>query len=126
MAQKQCLIVDDSPVVRQLLTLAIENVGLNVDEAEDGVLAFAKCVVSMPDVIVLDWNMPNMDGVTFLKKLRGYEGGDKPKIIFCTVESDESKKRMVMDLGADDYIVKPFTRNHIHESFLRHGVIQPQ
>jgi two-component system chemotaxis response regulator CheY len=126
MSKKTCLVVDDSPLVRQLLKFAIEGQGLAVDEAEDGILAFAKCVVSMPDVIFIDWNMPRMDGMELLRKIRAYDGGDKPTIIFCTVEDKQSCINMAKNNGADEYIVKPFDRQMIATTLRQLGVISTQ
>jgi len=123
MTQRTCLIVDDSALVRQLMTMAVTNVGLSVQEAEDGVIAFANCAISIPDVIFLDLNMPNMDGMEFLKKIRAYNGGDHPKIIMCSVESDSAVIDMAHAAGADDYIVKPFTRNIIADYLRKHGLL---
>ncbi len=70
-----CLVVDDSAVIRKVARRIIEALGMNVSEAEDGSAALEVCAASMPDAILLDWNMPNMDGYTFLQALRRSEGG---------------------------------------------------
>ena len=76
---KTCLIVDDSRVIRKVSRHILETLGFSVEEAENGKLGLDKCLVSMPDVILLDWNMPVMTGIQFISKLRRSEGGDKPK-----------------------------------------------
>jgi two-component system chemotaxis response regulator CheY len=62
----------------------------------------------MPDVVLLDWNMPVMDGMTFIRRLRGLPGGDKPKVLFCTIETAPERIAEALTAGADDYVMKPF------------------
>ncbi|HEX7887424.1 MAG TPA: response regulator [Phenylobacterium sp.] len=103
-----CLVVDDSRVIRKVSRRILEDLGFEVAEASDGVEAMAWCSAVMPDVILLDWRMPGMNGLEFLKTLRGETGGDHPKVIFCSVENDLHAIREVLDAGADEYIMKPF------------------
>ena len=85
---KSCLIVDDSKVVRIMARRIVEDMNFAVDEAEDGQVALDYCRRQMPDVILLDWNMPVMSGIEFLRELRGKDGGDGPLVVFCTTEND--------------------------------------
>ena len=85
---KSCLIVDDSSVVRKVARRILEDIDYIVDEAEDGQEAFDKCRQEMPDAILLDWQMPVMGGLEFLKLLRAYVGGSAPYIVFCVTEND--------------------------------------
>ena len=105
---KNCLIVDDSRVIRKVSRHIVESMGFVVDEAADGQEAPAKCEAAMPDVIVLDWNMPVMSGIEFLGKLRERPDGRKPKVVFCTTENDVAHIREAIDAGADEYVMKPF------------------
>ncbi|MCB2066409.1 MAG: response regulator [Erythrobacter sp.] len=105
---KQCLIVDDSRVIRKVSRHIVETLGLAVDECADGAEALAACNDNMPDVILLDWNMPVMSGIEFLHLLRSQPGGDTPKVIFCTTENDVAHIREAIDAGADEYVMKPF------------------
>ena len=75
---KHCLVVDDSRVVRKVARKILEELKFEISEAEDGAIALAACRSGMPDAILLDWNMPNMSGIEFLKALRQETGGDKP------------------------------------------------
>src|SRR5438552_8180697 len=85
---KTCLVVDDSGVVRRIARRILEELAFNVSEAGDGMEALERCGQGMPDAILLDWNMPVMDGPSFLRALRGSAGGTEPKVIFCTTEND--------------------------------------
>lgn len=105
---KNCLIVDDSRVIRKVGRHIVENMGFAVQEAEDGQQGLEQCSDQMPDLILLDWNMPVMTGIEFLIKLRAREGGDKPKVVFCTTENDVGHIREAVSAGADEYIMKPF------------------
>ncbi|MBW8813462.1 MAG: response regulator [Caulobacterales bacterium] len=103
-----CLVVDDSRVIRKVSRRILEDLGFEVAEASDGVEALAWCNAMMPDAILLDWRMPGMDGLEFLRRLRAAPGGDRPKVIFCSVENEIERIREALDAGADEYIMKPF------------------
>ncbi len=105
---KLCLVVDDSRVVRKVARRILEDLGFEVAEAGDGAEALAWVRTAMPDVVLLDWNMPTMNGLEFLQKLRQEPGGEAPKVVFCSVESDLDRIREALDQGADEYIMKPF------------------
>jgi len=105
---KTCLIVDDSRIVRRVIRRIIEGIGFTIEEAEDGKQAL-DAVRSKPfDLILLDWNMPVMDGLEFLKHLRADTRITQPKVIFCTTENEFSKITAAMSAGADEYVMKPF------------------
>lgn len=105
---KTCLIVDDSRVVRKVARRIFEDLEFTCSEAEDGQQAYDACMKAMPYVILLDWNMPVMNGIEFLRKLRATAGGDAPKVIFCTTENDMSFIQEALTAGANEYIMKPF------------------
>jgi two-component system chemotaxis response regulator CheY len=105
---KTCLVVDDSRVIRKVSRRILEDLGFEVAEAGDGVEAMAWCGAVLPDVVLLDWRMPQMDGLEFLRRLRGLPGGEAPKVIFCTVENEIERIREALDAGADEFIMKPF------------------
>ncbi|HEY8573901.1 response regulator [Phenylobacterium sp.] len=105
---KTCLLVDDSRVIRKVARRILEDLGFDVAEAGDGAEALAWCRAMMPDAILLDWNMPVMGGLDFLKRLRQEPGGSIPKVVFCSVENDLDRIREALDGGADEFIMKPF------------------
>ena len=104
------LVVDDSAVIRKVARRILETLDFSVRDAEDGEKALAMCAEAMPSVIVLDWNMPNMDGYEVLRNLRQSPGGDRPKVLFCTTENDVGAIARALRAGADEYIMKPFDR----------------
>ena len=85
---KTCLVVDDSSVIRKVARRILEALEFKIVEAEDGQQALDACRAELPDAILLDWNMPVMDGYDFLKALRRLPDGEKPKVVFCTTEND--------------------------------------
>ena len=117
LAMKSCLIVDDSSVVRKVARRILEDMDYIVEEAEDGQDAFDKCRQEMPDAILLDWNMPIMSGLEFLKLLRAYVGGEKPHVVYCTVENDIGAIALALKAGASDYMMKPFDRTILEAKF---------
>lgn len=103
-----CLVVDDSRVIRKVARRILEDLGFEVAEAADGIEALAWCSAVMPDLILLDWQMPGMDGMEFLLKLRAEPQGHRPKVVFCSAETDLARIREALEAGADEYIMKPF------------------
>jgi two-component system chemotaxis response regulator CheY len=105
---KHCLVVDDSRVIRTIARRIMEELRYSVDEAEDGMGALRACREKMPDLIILDWNLPSMKGVEFIKSVRGQQDGGHPVILFCTTESDAGEIASAMAAGANEYVLKPF------------------
>ncbi|GFZ99054.1 response regulator [Elstera cyanobacteriorum] len=120
---KSCLIVDDSRVVRMVAKKILQELGFETSEAEDGRKAMEACQKAMPDVILLDWNMPVMNGIEFLRELRAAPGGDGPKVVFCTTENDLAHIMEAMGSGADEYIMKPFDAEIIESKFSQVGIL---
>jgi two-component system chemotaxis response regulator CheY len=108
---KTCLVVDDSSVIRKVARRILEGLEFQITEAEDGEGAIEACRNQLPDAILLDWNMPKMDGYEFLRALRRLPGGDKPKVVFCTTENDVAHIARALHAGANEYIMKPFDRD---------------
>lgn len=105
---KTCLVVDDSRVIRKVARRILEELGYDVAEAADGAEALAWCRAMMPDAILLDWNMPVMGGLEFIRRLRLEPGGSIPKVVFCSVENELEQIREALDAGADEFVMKPF------------------
>ena len=111
---KNCLVVDDSKVIRKVARHILETLNFSVDEAEDGQQAMTRCAAKMPDVVLLDWNMPVMSGMEFLRNLRRSDFAHQPKVVFCTTENDMAHIRAALEAGADEYVMKPFDRETLH------------
>lgn len=111
---KTCLIVDDSRVVRMHSRRSLEALGFAVSEACNGREAIAHCDEDMPDLILLDWHMPVMNGIEFITLLRQRGQADQPKVVFCTTENDVAHIRTAMEAGADEYVMKPFDHDTLH------------
>lgn len=103
-----CLVVDDSRVVRKAARRILERRGFTVAEAGDGLQALAACRAALPRLVLLDWNMPVMDGMEFLRAARAEFGPDQPVIMLCTTESEFERIVMALSAGAQEYIMKPF------------------
>jgi two-component system chemotaxis response regulator CheY len=118
-----CLVVDDSRVVRIVARRMLEHRGYSVVEAEDGEKALLVCRLSMPDAVLLDWNMPVMNGIEFLKHLRAEFGPDKPPVVFCTTESDMTYVEQAIAAGAQEFIMKPFDEEILAGKFAQVGLL---
>ena len=114
---RSCLVVDDSRVVRKVARRIVEGLGYGVTEASDGAEALSLCRNRMPDVVLVDWTMPVMDGLEFLRRLRGEPDGAAPIVIFCSAETRPHCIAEALDLGADEYILKPFDADIVEGKF---------
>lgn len=118
-----CLVVDDSTTIRKVIGRMMQKFDFQIAEAENGQVALDSCINSMPDVVMLDWNMPVMSGIDFLIQLRKIPGGDKPKVILCTTENEFEAIQRAMSEGANEFIMKPFNEDIIREKLEIVGVL---
>ena len=118
-----CLVVDDSRVVRKAARRMLENQGFQVTEAEDGAQALAACRAKLPRAVLLDWNMPVMDGITFLRAARKEFGHDQPVVVFCTTEAAMEKIVEGLEAGAQEYVMKPFDEAILRDKFIQVGLL---
>ena len=119
---KTCLVVDDSKVIRKVARHILETLDFTVSEACDGREALDQCLASAPDVILLDWNMPVMSGMDFLRALRGSAVPTRSKVVFCTTENGMAYIRAAIEAGADEYVMKPFDRDTLESKLQIVGV----
>jgi len=120
---KECLVVDDSKVIRHVARRILEELDFSIAEATNGQEALDQCRRQMPDAILLDWNMPVMSGIDFLEALRQEQGGDAPIVVFCTTENDISHITEAINAGANEYIMKPFDRDILEDKFVEVGLV---
>jgi two-component system chemotaxis response regulator CheY len=120
---RSCLVVDDSSVIRKVARRILEDFDFTVTEAEDGRAAIESCRRAMPDMILLDWHLPVMDGLDFLTMLRQMEGGRRPKVVFCASEADVAQIARALRAGAHEYILKPFDRAAVESKLHEVGMI---
>jgi two-component system, chemotaxis family, chemotaxis protein CheY len=120
---KTCLIVDDSRVVRKLARLMLEDLEFECTEVDDGPQALEAVKASMPDLVFLDWNMPQMSGIDVMRQLRALPGGNRPKIVFCSVYNEMNYIKEALDAGADEYIMKPFDNDIVISKLQIAGVL---
>jgi two-component system chemotaxis response regulator CheY len=118
-----CLVVDDSRVVRKVARRILEAHNFTVAEASDGQAALESCRAHMPDCVLLDWNMPVMDGLAFLKAVRAEFGAINPPVVFCTTENDLAHIEQALANGAQEYIMKPFDEEILLGKFAQVGLL---
>ena len=119
------LVVDDSSTMRRIVKNSLKSVGYdNVVEAENGEGALARLQAEKVDLVVTDWNMPVMNGLEFLKELRGnLAGGTGPVVVFCTTENDIKHIQEAIGAGANEYIMKPFDSEILETKFAQTGLL---
>src|SRR5258708_39692510 len=122
---RTCLVVDDSSVIRKVARRRLEGLDFQIVEAEDGQKALEVCKRAMPEAVLLDWNMPVMDGYEFLGNLRRMPGGDAPKVVFCTTENDVAHIARALHAGANEYIMKPSDKELVEAKFPHRGLTCP-
>jgi two-component system chemotaxis response regulator CheY len=122
-ADRTCLVVDDSRVVRKVARRILEESGFAVEEVENGAAALAACRRAVPDCVLLDWNMPVMDGLAFLKALRAEFGPDRPAVLFCTTENELERIALAIENGAQEYIMKPFDETILRGKLAQVGLL---
>ncbi len=120
---KKSMVVDDSKIVRKVTKNILEAIGYQVVEAEDGKQALEVFASEKPDLIMLDWHMPIMNGMEFLLELRKDDNGKKATVIFCTTETELNNIHQALLNGADEYVMKPFDETMIRGKLEQLGLI---
>ena len=120
---KSCLIVDDSKVIRMVAKKILQELGFSTAEAEDGQKALEYCQTTLPDAVLLDWNMPVMNGLDFLRALRRLPGSENTVVVFCSTENDIEHIQEAISEGANEYIMKPFDSEILQTKFSQVGLL---
>lgn len=113
MTAKTVLVVDDEAPIRDMLRVALEMSDFDVLEAEDARTAHSIIIDKKPNLVLLDWMMPNTSGVELARRLRRDEITSSLPIIMLTAKGEEDNKIQGLDIGADDYITKPFAAREL-------------
>ena len=120
---KQCLVVDDSRVVRKITCRILEQLKLVATEAEDAASALKACRKSMPDAVLLDAHLEHAGSFEFLRSLRKEKDGDRPVVVFCTAENNLERITEALGAGANDYLLKPFDRDVLQDKLTQAGLL---
>ena len=118
------LVVDDSRVIRRVAVDIMAGLGLRTAEAGHGLAAVEFCRETVPDFVLLDWNMPEMDGITCLRALRAMDLKPRPIVVMCTTENGLAKIREALEAGADEYIMKPYDRDVLLDKLAQVGLLE--
>lgn len=108
-----CIIADDSKIIRMLLSKIMSNFGYEVTEAENGEDLLSQCAKNIPNLIICDWNLPLIDGIDVLLKIRSDKKIKQPFFIFCSYITDTNIISQALNAGADDFIMRPFDEDII-------------
>lgn len=118
-----CLVVDDSRTVRRAARRILEAEGFAVTEAADGQQALEACRAGLPDLVLLDWNMPVLDGLGFLRAARAEFGPERPTVILCTTEAAFDRIVEALEAGAQEYVMKPFDAEILRDKLIQAGLL---
>ncbi len=113
MSDKTILIVDDEAAIREMIRVGLELAGYECLEAADAQSAHAAILDERPDLVLLDWMMPQTSGIELLRRLRREEVSNDIPVIMLTAKDDEDNRVQGLDVGADDYITKPFSSREL-------------
>jgi two-component system chemotaxis response regulator CheY len=112
---KFCLIADDSEVIRRIARHIIEGLGYITVEADSVAAALAVCQKGLPNLILIDWRMPDGDTHELVRAIRAMKSDDPVHIIYCATEADPVDINNAMAAGVSGYLLKPFDRESLHE-----------
>ncbi|QBI21256.1 response regulator [Egibacter rhizosphaerae] len=121
---RRALVVDDSRTTRRILARMLDDLGFTVREASDGVEAMEDVARDgAPEVALVDWNMPRMDGLELVRELRADTAHEHCRILMVTTEAEVERLVEALDAGADEYAMKPFTKDVIADKLALLGVV---
>ena len=120
----QALVIDDSRVMRKLLGGQLARLGFEVSEAVDGADGLARITAGpLPDVVLVDWNMPQMNGLDMIRALRGRRDWDAVRVLMVTSETSPAQMSEALAAGADEYLMKPFTADGLRAKLEMLGLV---
>jgi len=116
------LVIDDSKPIRSILTQILVSIGFTVDQAENGLEALEVLKKQKVDLALVDWNMPEMNGCEFVQEVRKDDTYKNMRMVMVSTETGISKITTALEAGADEYIMKPFTKEIIIEKLTLMGL----
>ncbi len=123
---RRALIVDDSRVMRSMLRRLLERHGFDVVEAENGRAALERLqLMRIPDLALVDWNMPEMNGIEFISSLRQDRNYDSMAVMMVTTETEMTQVQRAITAGANEYVMKPFTEDVLADKLALLGFVEP-
>lgn len=114
---KTCLIVDDSDIIREIIVRLVRDLGLDPQEASTANAAVEMCGSNKPDVVLLDWDLPSMGALDFLRGAGNLEKEMRPTIVLCATENDPQQFSLAKAAGAEHHLLKPFDKSTLSELF---------
>jgi two-component system chemotaxis response regulator CheY len=120
---KTCLIVDDSDVIREIALRILTDLGIEAKECETAAEAVERCRNAKPDVVLLDWDLPSLGALDFLRGVAELAVEQRPAIVLCATENDPQQFTLAKAAGAQHHILKPFDRLSIELKLAEIGVI---
>lgn len=119
----KALVVDDSKAIRSIITKHLKALGFEVVEADSGIVALVQLKkMGGADIALLDWNMPEMDGFEFLRRVREDAEFSELRVMMVTTESEMSQVAKALEAGANEYLMKPFTKEALVEKLVLLGL----
>ena len=126
MSRKRALVVDDSKAMRRIIQQTLKELGFDVVQAANGQEGLNTLAVdSAFDLAMVDWNMPELNGFEFLQKVRENPEHNDIKILMCTTETEFDQMLKALDAGANEYLMKPFTKEGLLDKLALIGVADP-
>jgi two-component system chemotaxis response regulator CheY len=121
---KTCLIIEDSPVIREIAVRILRELNLEATEAPNAHDGVELCRAEKPDAVFLDWDLPSMGALDFLRGVGELEAAQRPTIILCATENDPQQFTLAKAAGAAHHILKPFDRQSIEEKLVELGLVE--
>jgi two-component system, chemotaxis family, chemotaxis protein CheY len=122
---RTAIVVDDSRAIRMILARSVRELGYEVREAGNGVEALDALSAGPPaDLVIADWNMPVMDGLELLRKIRASDAFGGVPVVMVTTEAEIEQMTLAMEAGATEYVMKPFTKEILADKLRLAGLVE--
>jgi two-component system chemotaxis response regulator CheY len=122
---KTCLIVEDSALIREITSRIVRDLGFSPREASKAIDAVAECKHATPDVVLLDWDLPQLEALDFLKGVAQLPPENRPPIVLCATEHDQQQFTLAKAAGAAHVLMKPYDGRAVAEKFAEMELVAP-